>query len=84
MLTARLLLASVRSATGRRSVPPSRVPTAVGSYAAHASYIAVCTTASARALMVGPVLSARIAASVCSLHRSAALSVAVGPYASSG
>src|SRR5439155_9542203 len=48
------LLASVRSACGLRRVPPRTVPTATGSYAAHASYIQVCAIASARATIGGP------------------------------
>ena len=45
--------------------------------------MAVCTMARARALMVGPVFRARMAARVCSLQRSTALSSA-RPVASSG
>src|SRR5438105_118585 len=42
------LFASVRSLGGRRSAPLSCVPTALSSYAAHASYMQVWTTARAR------------------------------------
>src|SRR6267378_3719669 len=48
------LLASVRSAGGLRRLPPRTVPTATGSYAAHASYMQVCAIASARATIGGP------------------------------
>jgi hypothetical protein len=39
----------------------------------------VCTMASARAVIVGPGLVARIAASVCASHLSTTLSLGVGP-----
>src|SRR5215470_13219115 len=54
-LIAFALLASVRSATGRRRLPRvSVVPTATSSYAAHASYMHVCAIANARATIGGP------------------------------
>src|SRR4051812_45319161 len=74
------LYSPVCSVAGRRSVPPSSVPTAIGSYGAHASYMAVCTTARARATTVGPGLVARIAASVASSQRSTTSSVGDGGY----
>jgi hypothetical protein len=48
------LFASVCSAAGRRSEPPEARPDGRSSYADHASYIAVCTIASARATIGGP------------------------------
>src|SRR2546422_579801 len=71
---ASFLLASVRSTAGRRNDPPRRVPTARSSYAAQASYIAVCTMARARATIGGPSFATRIAWSAALSHRIATLS----------
>src|SRR6266566_7258459 len=58
-LIAWTLFESVRSAGGRRSDPPSSVPKARWSYAAHASYMEVWAIARARATMGGPSFDAR-------------------------
>ena len=58
------------------------MPTAVASWAAQASYMAVWTTARARATTVGPGRVARISASVCSSHFRTTSSVAAGPQVS--
>src|SRR4051795_12438682 len=74
------LYSIVRSAAGRRSDPPNCVPTATASYGAHASNIAVCTTARARATIAGPGFVARIAASVASSQRNTTSSFGDGGY----
>src|SRR5258708_29228687 len=65
------LLTSVRSAGGLRRLPPRTVPTATGSYAAHASNMQVCAIASARATIGGPLRRAllrRTSASAALVH----------------
>src|SRR2546425_5526945 len=79
-LTASFLLASVRSTAGRRNDPPRRVPTAWSSYAAQASYIAVCTMARARATIGGPGFVTRIACSAALSHCSTTLSEALASW----
>src|SRR2546425_4637389 len=73
-LTVSFLWGGVRSTAGRRNDPPRRVPTARSSYAAQASYIAVCTMARARATIGGPSFATRIAWSAALSHRIATLS----------
>src|SRR5258706_7688532 len=58
-------------------MPFGRVDTATGSYADQASYIAVCTIASAREVMVGPGMLARTAASAALFHCRTTLSLLV-------
>src|SRR5215510_7672195 len=55
------LFSAVPSSGGRRRLPPvSVVPTAISSYAAHASYMHVCVIARARATIGGPLRSDRL------------------------
>src|ERR1700682_1676490 len=65
---ARSLLACVLSTTGRRNASRNCVPTARSSYAAHASYMQVWTTANTRAAIGAPIFASRTPCSVVVLH----------------
>src|SRR5438034_1310031 len=64
-----IFFARIRSLAGRRRAPPRRVPTAMRSYAAHASKTQVWHTASARATIGGPSRDSRTPWRNASFHR---------------
>src|SRR5688500_11709871 len=75
---------SVRSAGGRRNDPPRREPTALSSYAAQASYMAVSATASVREWIVGRAPARSTSRAVASSEISSHLYAAVGLKPGSG
>src|SRR5216684_4166913 len=76
-LIASFLLANVRSLLGRRSSSPNCVPTALLSYAAHASKMQVCTIARARATIGGPMRESRTPCNAAMFHCTTTLSLAL-------
>src|SRR5580700_8640652 len=73
------LLAAVLSEGGRRKAPFSSVPMACSSYAAHASYMQVCTTASARETIGAPSREIRTPSSAARSHRRTTFVLGGGP-----
>src|SRR5216683_1457277 len=76
-LIASFLLDNVRSLLGRRSSPPNCVPTALLSYAAHASKMQVCTIAKARATIGGPMRESRTPCNAATFHCTTTLSLSL-------
>src|SRR5260370_35704311 len=73
------LLACVRSEAGRRSAPRNCVPIARSSYTAQASYIHVCTIASARDTAGAPSFASRAPCTAARLQLVRAFSAAGTP-----
>src|SRR5229473_5254371 len=75
-LIASFLLANVRSLLGWRSFSPNCVPTALLSYATHASKMQVCTIARARATIGGPMRESRTPCNAATFHCTTTVSLA--------